>query len=127
MDPAPYMSFESKDTTAPPRFVESAEAPPYQSQDLLLKRCDLQGLDPAAQQAFMLFSSMTQILGTEPQRHIREAEQTLVSLSSGGGEYQVRSDLLPDRRFAGDGYLSGLDTSPCVETTVSTAVRCCSN
>ena len=106
MDPPPYMSFESKDTTAPPRFVESAEAPPYQSQDLLLKQCDLQGLDPAAQQALMLFSSMTQIWEGNRSDHIREAEQTLASLSSGGGKYKVRSEMRPNRRFAGDGYLS---------------------
>ena len=100
------MTFESKDPTVPLRFVEPTEAPPYQSLDLLLKQCDLQNLDPAAQQAVTLFSSFSQAWERNRSRHIREAEQMLVSLSPSGGGYEVRGESLPDRRFSGDGYLS---------------------
>jgi hypothetical protein len=106
MDPHPWMTFESKDPTGPLRFVEPTETPPYQSLDLLLKQCDLQSLDPAAQQAFTLFSSFAQTWERNRSRHIREAEQMLASLSPSGGEYEVHSDNRPDRRFSGDGYLS---------------------
>jgi hypothetical protein len=106
MDLPPFMSFGSKDPEAPPRFVEPTGAPPYQSLDLLLKQCDLRGLDPAAQQVFALFSSFAQAWERHRGRHVREAEQMLASLSPSGGEYEVHSDTRPDRRFSGDGYLS---------------------
>lgn len=106
MDALPWMTFGSKDPTAPLRFVQPAETPPFQSLDLLLKQCDLRNLDPAAQQAFTLFSSFAQTWERNRGRHLRDAEQMLASLSPSGGEYEVRSDTRPDRRFSGDGYLS---------------------
>jgi hypothetical protein len=102
----PFLSFEPKDPTASLEFVEPAETPPYQSLDLLLKQCDIQSLDPAGQQALTLFSAFAQTWERNRSRHIREAEQMLVSLSPSGDEYEVRSDTRPDRRFSGDGYLS---------------------
>ena len=106
MDPLPWMTFESKDPTAPLRFARPTQTPPYQSLHLLLKQCDVQSLDPAAQQAFTLFSSFAEAWEQNRGRHIREAEEMLASLSPSGGEYEVRSDTRPDRRFSGDGYLS---------------------
>ena len=106
MDLHPWMTFESKDPTAPLRFVEPSQTPPYQSLDLLLKQFDLQDLDPSAQQAFTLFSSFTQAWEQNRSRYISEAEEMLASLSPNGGKYDVHSDTQPDRRFAGDGYLS---------------------
>jgi hypothetical protein len=106
MDPPPFMAFESKDPAAPLRFVEPTRAPPYQSVNLRLKQCDLQRLDPAAEQAFTLFSSYAQAWERGLGRHKSEAEQMLGSLSPWSEEYEVRSDTRPDRRFSGDGYLS---------------------
>ena len=105
MNRSPWMTFESKDPRVRLRFVESAVPPPYKSLDLLLKQFDLQGLDLAAQQAFTLFSSFTQVWKQNRSRHISEAEQMLRSLSPRGGEYEVRSDQRASRRFSGDGYL----------------------
>jgi hypothetical protein len=99
------MTFESKDPEASLRFVQPAGAPPYKSLDLLLKQCDLQCLDLAAQQAFTLFSSFTQVWKQNRSRHNLEAEQMLRSLSRSGSEYEVHSDQRPGRRFSGDGYL----------------------
>src|SRR4051812_32117551 len=106
MDPPPCMTFESKDPKAPLRFAHPTQPPPYQSLHLLVKQCDVQRLHPAAQQAFTLFSSFAETWEQNRGRHIREAEEMLASLSPSGGEYKVRSDTRPDRRFSGDGYLS---------------------
>jgi hypothetical protein len=76
-----WWTFESKDPTAPLRFVQPNEPPPYQSRDLLLKQCDLQSLDPAVQRAFTLFSSFAQTWERNRGRHIRESEEMLASLS----------------------------------------------
>lgn len=127
MDPLPWMTFESKDPTAPLRFARPTQTPPYQSLHLLLKQCDVQSLDPAAQQAFTLFSSFAEAWEQNRGRHIREAEEMLASLSPSGGEYEVRSDTRPDRRFSGDGYLSRSRYFPYVGTTVWTAAPCCAS
>jgi hypothetical protein len=105
-DLPPFMTFASKDPAVRLRCVEPTKAPPYQSLDLLLKQCDLQDLDPAAQQAFTLFSSFSQAWEQNLPRHMREAKQMLASLSPRGGEYELRADTRPDRRFSGDGNLS---------------------
>jgi hypothetical protein len=101
----PWMTFELKDPDASLLFAPPTGPPPYKSLDLVLRQCDLHGLDPAAEQAFTLFSSFTRVWKQNRSRHILDAEKMLRSLSPAGSQYTVLSDRLPGRRFSGDGYL----------------------
>ena len=100
------MTFESKDPSATPAFVQPTGPPPYEPRDLLLKQCDLRDLDPAGQLAFTLFSSFAQSWEQNRDRNIHHAQEMLTSLSPTGTEYEVRSDTRHERRFSGDGRLS---------------------
>jgi len=100
------MSFQSKDPTAPLRFAGPETPPPFEATSLVLKQTDLQRLDEMGRDAMTLFSSFVAAWEQSKVRDIEDAEAMLASLSPGGTEYEVRTDLRANRRFSGDGFLS---------------------
>lgn len=102
-----FPTFQSKDPSEPLRFVPPRTPPPFEEKSLVLKRTDPTRLDEIGHRAMSLFSSFVFDNWEENKaRWTEEAKRMLSSLSPQGGEYEVRTDLRPNRRFSGDGFLS---------------------
>src|SRR5258708_4922571 len=100
------MTFASKDPTAPLPCVPPSSPAPFERSSLLLRQSDTQSLDPIAERALNLFSSFQDRWKQGRGLDAEDAETMLKSLSEKGGEYEVRTDTMPNRRFSGDGSLS---------------------
>jgi hypothetical protein len=102
-----FMTFQSKDPTAPLRFVPARTPPPFEAKSVVLKRTDPIRLDRLGHRAMSLFSSfVVDYWEKNKASWVEESTQMLASLSPQGGRYEVRTDARPNRRFSGDGFLS---------------------
>lgn len=106
-DGTPFMTLMPKDPTVMLDFADPTTAPPFGARTFWLKQCDFTSLDPAIAHALAFFSSYRGMWEENKIRDVAEAETMLASLlPSGGSTHEVRTDLLPNRRFSGDGFLS---------------------
>jgi hypothetical protein len=102
-----FITLQSKDPGKPLRFVPPSTPPPFEAKSLVLKRTDPTRLDAIGQQAMTLFSSFVFDHWEENKtRFVEDAKAILQSLSPAGTDYEVRTDVRPNRRFSGDGFLS---------------------
>jgi hypothetical protein len=101
------MTFQSKDPGKPLRFVPPSTTPPFERKRLTLKQTDPSRLDEIGKHASKLFSVWFDTWNDNKARDIEDAYANLESLSPGGrSEYEVTTDVRPNRRFSGDGFLS---------------------
>jgi len=95
------MTFLSKDPAVSLRSVPPSTALPFEARTLLLKQSDTQSLDQTGVRAMSMFSSFSDRWEQNREGDVKDAEAMLASLSQAGSEYEVRTDVLPNRRFLG--------------------------
>jgi hypothetical protein len=100
------MTFMAKDPTAPLRFEPPNGEPPYQETSLKLKQLDRPSLDEAGVKAMTLFSWFFKRWEQNRDRDIEDANGQLKALQPTGLRHEVRTDVMPNRRFSGDGFLA---------------------
>ena len=100
------MTFMAKDPTAPLRFEPPNGEPPYKEASLRLKQLDKPSLDEAGVKAMTLFSWFFKRWEGNRDRDIEDAKGQLKALQPTGLRHEVRTDVLPNRRFSGDGFLA---------------------
>lgn len=100
------MTFMAKDPEAPLRFEPPDGEPPYQQTSVRVKQLDRPSLDEAGAKGLALFSWFFARWEQNRDRDIADAKAQLDALAPSGPRYEVRTDVLPNRRFSGDGFLS---------------------
>jgi len=103
--PEPFLAIDAKDPNARVKCVSPESSPPFETRTLFLKQVETTDLNELSRGVFEFFGGFFDRWAQERGHHAQQTARWLSAMAPDAGQFDVRPEGAPIRRYAGDWLL----------------------